>query len=596
MTSTSLNTLANFGVFILAKQMSQLTLANLPQDPLHVLISKLPDLEDVINLYYTNPNVYQALSCTTQPDSRNDLFVKEARYCPLTSQQTQLLTRLVNKFHLDVPSPITFPKIIRAYYRSAYNPQCPDYGSLADCFESAARSGQIQQFLPPTADTVTLRDTYFHQAGQLPREVRHNEALAYNNLLLRSAITAYENRQVPLGDELSKILQRSSYQMTGVRARWLTFVRFKAWLKILLAPYKLLTSKQIRQLHAGRLFASDVGDTEKQKLWAQQYDTSNLDLVKITELAQEFPGVDEDMVNAILIKLGLNEQVQLVALDMNTYYLIGQSGDQEWIENLLLDSDDIDRVLMMYFQTLKRGYWDAAQLFKLGEPFELTLESTQHYSILVDNLKNFTYEQLKLFNQGLLDQKLTTEADLLRPVLWSNNYSWYTQYVTENSIDLEKLAAILPDTVTTLRGINIINDVLESVSQTLLVLPSGEITAGLVKAVSEWLGYNYPLLVNIWKQLGRRQLEDSVIYLRTHLKVATKPELLMIQAITSESPGLLAYTLGYQLTLDGELLPLTGGLFQVKKDILAYFWVNNKSGYVNRLAPDMIKVVNDLIT
>lgn len=565
----------------------------LTKEIIQVIIEQADDFSSVIGLYNVSRTTQELLrSRKDQPDSRQMLVSDPMQY-EFLATQTKLLEFLNSKFKLEVRAPITYLKLVRAYKHSALNPTCYNHISIHAALVSAAKYGLTEQLMP-TKDGSNLYDMCVKQRGFVsdpePRSTfvcpidvtcACNRCLTETDswrrtLLTELAITAYEHRQLATGDALWAALTTFTQADDGYFEE-LAYVRYDVWTKHLLRPYKLKSNRDIRQKHAVKLFDLDVPDAEKRIIWASQYATNALSAV--TEYVKT-NDLDPMFVTIVIAKLGLLGVVpDLDELDTRMVLTFAYSEDFD----LQTQSESFANNIGM-IKACKRGYFEWIQEYGFeNEDFGFNYFGRGRG--LLEFLSNWHLDHVVQLTQSICRQNaadFTLEfllGLLLERIAQAGVAKLYFQHTAKYPLPPEMLGEIRGVAEYTVQNVDILNDIFARMVDTSTV---DEINNSEPDSSANYMEFR--LLVGIWLTYGRRQFEDSLMYLTAKMKVKFNLTLssvvnnLLNMCVEFNAVGLLAYLFGYRLgnfypaTMEYELQPITDGLIILPMSTLVNYW------------------------
>lgn len=240
----------------------------LPPEITPVVLLNASSFESVIGIATVSQSIRQLLSCSETPVNLSLQFVNEPPKCSLSAEQP--LQQLNAKFNLGVKGELTFPRLKRAYYRSANNPQCLQHSSLIGCLKSAAVLGitdSLEKLLTAWDEEYTRFQVRIETSPTL--SVAYPEDLRNPTMLHRLAIRAYKNNHLQLGDIISgEIITLDNISAYNTK---IVYWRCKAHMRVILAPFKVSTTRAIRAKYASVLFDPNVSDIEKTEIWRSKY-------------------------------------------------------------------------------------------------------------------------------------------------------------------------------------------------------------------------------------------------------------------------------------------------------------------------------------
>lgn len=589
----------------------------LPQNVVYDMIMDTDDFWLVINLYTFNRQAFYLLSGNITINSHLDLFVSDVVNERLPPNKLNLLQHLNLKFHLRVPSPLTFVKLVRAYKRSAFNPLCYEYNSILDCLQSAARSGLDRGSLYTVwvSSHRMLADRLAESNVTLPELTRLK---SYSEIMNKLAVLAYKNNHLQLGDSLLLPDPAS-------RSEKVVYFQLKAWSRYFLRPCKVRTNREIYQEHANTLFDPEVDHSVKEAIWASQYDLAKFPLAKSHLIAKDVWLAIKARTGELrwnMIPLGLPQAVYIAL----TQLACRSGNSQAMAAPMTFLSDASVGKELRVITLLKRGFFRIlTRMPNPSLPMEVWGKSTLFIrwcrkwplarAKLLINVVNLLSKDMRASNtyflletvrgntpelyleaikpcEGLfaeyrelfiqVDIKAQTELDRLNAETPKTLYHPQVADIHLKAIDVTKQIRSLEtgnlklslqtklskqDCPTaralvsnmrklTFGSISMINDIL---NKSVEFEPHGDLTRG-----GSWVDLNYKLLVQIWKTYGRQRFEDCLMYLRVNFAVQTDSKLFTV-AIENNARGLLAYMFGFNYKL--EPLPRLG-LIELNPQIL----------------------------
>lgn len=500
----------------------------LPQEAIYAFLDTAGDFGVIVNLYEVNRQARAILDCqVVLAEPRVYTLINEARICVTSDIQTKLLERLNVKFKFKVRAPITWLKLRRAYNRSALNPRCREYNSLYACLKSAAKYDLVAQFTLIYAHNsypielrkreyaanlavhnwlghkATLLDDYLNQKDVVTRRDKRagkdvdDASEWYFTTMLSFIRIAYKNQSFGVGEMLYAQLLR--YNGQNVRTYKAEMWRVSAWVRYYLTPYKIRTNREIRRQHSAVLYDPQVSDLEKRDIWASQY--ANLDKLQFPE------GTDPMII----------EETQRII-----------DGESTFIAELV-----------------KRGYFSSVQHLGFRNiGLDTTISESGRSEPLLWFLRKFEPEHIEQIAIGLSKfyaRPPPTPLDMLRLAADKGSYRLYTYLIAKYDLPSEEYATLGPFMRPSLDGVFVLNDLLAKYVE---LFPGGSMTFRSI------ITNLYPI---IWRVFGRRQFEDSLLYIIEKFRVDMRPALvIMLWEILTTDMGLFAYAFGYELTLSKE--------------------------------------------
>lgn len=521
-------------------------LDRLPPDAYENLIDNSDNFEFIIALYLHKLPARQLLDCQRRVTQIRLLgLVNDITECALLPTQEARLSRLNEKFHLRVFPPLSFAKLMRAYTHSAHNPRCAEYEPIVSCLKSAARLGLYEQLFPTLpGQPQTLYDLWLAKYLQIDADATPESILQadwYAEFMKKLAGIAYKNKHPFLGDALrTHILSALPRNNLGLGIG-IEYAHLKHQVRLLLAPYKVKTSRDIRREHYKTLYSTDVSDEDKQAIWATKYDLTNFQVSSGNVLVD----------SAVLLKLG--KPVNVGDLKSKERMLLSafaaQSGSQILLNHLSLRFlPDVPTLL-----AIKRGYYSLATSIRNLNPEMNVVTWWTRSRPLLWFFNNFALDHVRIIIRAL-DQFAGHDDE-------PDNH-WVTLLCIDAGAD--RLCHQLPagsltdDIVTSVDNrARISRNMLPIWTEILRRLPALIDKSLARRKVESWLGYNGKLLADMWKVYGRRQFEDTLIYLQVHFQCELTVDSRLIGDILSrDALSLLAYVFGYRLVNMREVAPL----------------------------------------
>lgn len=533
----------------------------LPIEAVQDLIRTTPDFPVIIALYNFNPQVAKELGCAYHPRSSHVRHLIDEQNCLLAEHQLQILRELNARFKFGAPEPLSFPKLVRAYYRSAHNPKCPGYASLKACLKSAARVGSVPAF--------TLAYNAWIKQYQDLVTAGHIEPLKdplvnnswYLDTLENAGAIAYRNHHMVLGEHIYRSFL-SNAPIKG-KIHKLPYYRSTAHVRQALESYKIRRSRDIRAEHP-ELFNGDLDDDAKAAIWQTKY-SPTLKAIDIETLIPQDVMHRSDILAALAGKLGrpyVGYRKMYVAFASKMY------PDKAFARGLGTRQWPISAI-----NAIKHGFYSLGLVFadeRSGVNAEVWNGSKS--SDLGRFLSKFHFRDfIAIFYR--LNRKVTA-----RNIVASESWELYQEYkATYGGLgdDRRDPAYRLPEAKDlsyklTAKALPIINDILDRV-------PPED------PNFNQWIVDNWGFLAKIWDTYGRDQFEDSLVYLQVKFGVKMDPNDhgVLYDIIHSGSLGLMAYMLGSKLSHDGRLHPLADPGLMVLHNLDSKFVINqaNRMGY-----------------
>lgn len=521
-------------------------LALFPTEVIYELLYQAEDLATIVYLYKSNPKARSVLDCQSlTPSPRIDRFVGDAD-CVISKTQQDLFDHINTKFNLKL-TVVTWSKILRAYNLSGANPTCDDYSSIYDCLKSAVKLG-----LSTAVDTLYLA----WEQRQRDYSSRNGGSSGLDKYSFLPLVTAaYKHNHLDIGDRFySKVSTiRQDLDQPGVAK--MIYFRLKAWVREILMPFKVKKTRDIRQAHYLILYDPSIDNKIKVKIWASKYDFNGKSPAQ--EMAHRSRGLNAppEIVRFAMAKVGIYHESPVTAWDQILYLFLLYSRGPLLIKKLG-EKPGVKLHPMTIPIAIKLGYFDAkTRGYRLvGWVKDIGKQRVR----LVKFLTKFTLSQLQALCEGLNKHnpnRLCDDEGVLLAIVFGGMSNLYFQYKNEHNINYGKIAAnMFDDANVGLRSLGIVNDLLASIIPSLNPRNTGHTRIIL----EHWLGKSLRLLVKIWQRYGRRQLEDSLIYLHVHFGVRFQLSTLnwSIGGVFS-SEGFLAYLFGLRLDKNRQLSPLT---------------------------------------
>lgn len=562
----------------------------LPPELLQELIVTSRDFNFILTLHTVNPNVRRLLDCVnSRLNPANDLFLADTILCDSSPTQTTLLNQINVNFDFKLSQPVTWPKLLEAYKRTAFYPACYEYVSISECLRSAAKYGLEAQLFPSTSSEPTLYDrwlTMFQQVdvlmneGKEPYDVKDDMQVTYLHL----ARAAYMHNHLELGEKLlsasglsvPELLKaqedyQDSHRMLKLRSQ-LLYWRYHAWSKYFLQPYKVKRSRDIRALNYSTLFADAVELEDKVAIWASKYRTPDIGRIAGDILVRFNEDEFSHIYQVILAKLGIYDRNESDIFNALLLAFQAQAGNLDNVKTLYRYTRDSYFLTIGQRLAVKRGFYPLGDFLHIADAIPLFIPSLGDF--IANNgasLANFSLKEIEALNLGISEYIGETPylpEGLLAYVFSYAGYSKYQQARQELHVPApEFILQVGP--MYNLDHIDVLNDVM---AQDHYVI---EINVYDRDLLQEWFEEANKLFLLIWNQYGRQQFEDTLIYLQvTHSLQLPVSYDLIDKTILNGCRGLLAYMFGY--TIDGitseglpRLVPLSlPGLISVDINVL----------------------------
>lgn len=529
-----------------------ITLEQLPPDIVQEIISQAGDFSSIVWLYNNLKTARGVLTVNTTRDPYLGKFLQE-KYAP-TGSQDAFLSSLARKFRLRIRSPIAFPKLIRVYNRRQ---DCTAYLALNVCiFQAGKRDESWEKLLDK------WKEQYARISISLKRYMVFLPAVetstAYR-LLIDKLITVTSKRG-HLDSIHELILDSANYQA------WYYYLR--AHVRLASLPYKVKTTREIRQEYAATLYNPDIDTDTKRSIWASKYDFQGRDpgVVALEHIANaNIPNMVDIFLDCFLAKFAIPRSPGLPSL---TFLFSCQSGNLTVIRQLLRSMGGQADNQLSVVSLIKRGYFD---ILRATQVSEIRISSqcnvwnkNKHVS---DYLRKFSLTELELLNTGLSNvysYPNLSKVVLLSTIL-SNMPRVYEEYVRRYKPNISEYYAVFTlNYQAKLSGVSILNNLLAETYNFLGVEDRQRI-------LQDWFPRNSKLLCKIWTEYGRRQWEDCVLYLKVHYNVQVTAKMLYPSIVKTSCLGLLAYIFGLELRSgypEYKLEPLTNGLIAIDRELI----------------------------
>lgn len=559
--------------------MAQIDIRVLFDEPfVRAYIDAVNDFRTIIDLYNLSPVAMKMLGCDIVTHSTNDYFVDEASVCDLTPYKRDLLSKLNIRFQLRVEPPLSFSKLVRAYYRSGINPTCDSYASILDCMHNAASNGNIDQLFALHDKWLGYHrqmDEYMISYGiKLPDYTPGSRDKWYNSNIYDLITLAYKHGHLIEANRLWDLVNVNDSEPRDHHLFEAIFRMVKGWMKVILRPYKIRRSRDIRAENYAILYNPKVSDADKGAIWATQYNIDKGALPSASVYAADMPA---DAVK--LIDLATHAKFGILLYDIGAYNLdicdrirviySAYSGDKDLIEERSIDwygGYSYDSVVMF-----RRGYYQGLQHREgLAFDWNATMIFSVEYVYMSEFLTTFTLDELVASAMGEFGKfgqpQGFREKSTLTTIVEGHLGHLYEAYVSKfGAPDVNLIGASLEYAISNIRDIPMLNKLLDIAIKGIDLSKSVDDDhrhRGARWGIGRWIARNYELWRDIWMAYGRKQFEDSLMYLSPLLRVTDgSPENLLsaLRIAALYSPGLMAYINRYKLLADGQLQPITDG-------------------------------------
>lgn len=557
-------------------------LSSFTPEIIELILRQADDFGIVVSMYQINRVTRKLLQPISLRPNPERLFINDPMIYEFLPTQTKLLEYLSVKFKLEVYPPLTYVKLLRAYKHSALNPQCYNCISIEDALESAAKYGLTERLFPSISGVPTLYDIHQRQSEYLHRILAKDVPPGNFRQPTLLATIAYTNGQLEAGEVLYTHAQ-DFYSEDICMLTWdeMLIARMDAWSKFLLRPYKVKTSREILAEHSSKLFDPDVSYTEKREIWDSKYAPE----------AKAVKHADPLITLAVRAKLGILEATEIT--ETNGRLLLPfmcQSGDTDLVSEIGLECEDYVAVV----KALKRGYFEIINEapFVLDPSDDFPIGSYDAPAYLLEYLDNYTLEQVTQLLEVLykLEEDELTPPKLFENITSGSAVKLYAQFIAKYPVTIDMLIECRD-----WEPIFIHNDILDRMTKLSVIgvdrlTPEISVSWNLVSHIhtnDEYLplrNVDRDSLVRIWRIYGRRQFEDSLIYLQDKIKLAgvRGPDLLLHTVIRERNLGLLCYVFGYKLgkflpeKLTYELEPDESCRIRFPRSVLETYWKNYK--------------------
>lgn len=556
-----------------------LPLQILPDTVVYDMIMNTDDFSAVVNLYFHNRHALHLLSDAQAPKRPHlDVFLSPLHNENLPRNKLNILEHLNVKFQLGVIPPLAFPKLLRAYNRSAHHHKRSDYASILDCLHSAARLGSPEAFNDVFSQWTSVYAVLASRLAEGTFNITLSPLIGgqgFLKIMEKLATTAYKRNHLHLGDYICTKF------VTTEPSHKRVYYKLKMWSRHYLAQYKVKRTRDILREHADTLFSPNVKDAVKVKIWASKYDLTNFPVLR--------PPIIKDTIwAAMLARIGRLRPPDLPrGLDHSVYVALSQlaclSGNAQSVASPMVfalthrgDSGGGLRTILLH----KRGFYGVHDLSAVNLKVKVwgkevyPLHYCRKWSLsVIKRLGQVTDTEWTIRiiygNASELYQKITapcrdiivsgiaevqrTQQDTARRLIGavtslerqtiSNREGLRILDVkkeTENALEAQDCLVphmrlyILSQTTCKLSSMDMINDIMYTASHFTWL-------QGAQKHVQAWIELNYALLVKIWKVHGRQQWEDCMLYLAVEYGCLIDPEKMLDTAIYSNALGLIEY-------------------------------------------------------
>lgn len=530
------------------------TLATLPAEVVIGLIDVAQDFSVIINLYEHNRPARQLLGCKslTGGKANSDYLVDETTSCRLDPNQNQILADLNVRFSLGVTKPLSYAKLKRAYLHSGANPTCAAYASLWNCLKSAT-----------TVDNFRiLHDEWIGQyealmSPQIPLFMFE----WYNKLLVKLGIRYYRQRSLDPGEHVWNLVKIKNNNK-------LRYFRCKAWLRHILAPYKVRTSREIRAEYGEQLYNRQVDDKVKVAIWKTKYnlDWDKLDLTDIRSMVPANIDPEGFIYIALASRLGKDAHI-------NTLRELQVPFISKLDPALLHQNDRLTGITSV--NLVKRGFFGIDHV--LWDLLENNVIGWDNQEVsLINYLRNFDLE-----NMIRVYDSVGETIDLEATVIYSQSSRLYFEYKEKYKIQ-PQLTDYSSGFLFSIRAVDMVNDLLANTVDPNLI--------------QRWTHHNWKFLAKIWVLYGRQQFEDSLIYLQSRLRssIVYSNTGLFHGALNAGAVGLLTYLFGYRIDTQRQLHPVDSLIEIHTRSIPQFEWARIIEVRDHEHHADMLQLLNNL--
>lgn len=557
------------------------------------------DFQSVIDVYGFDRPMHALMDCQEAIHPHLTMLV-DIPACPLSGPQQHFLAQLNVIYRLGVSEPLTFPKLKRAYLRSAHNPQCSSHTTIFQCMKSAAKQNlgerlrvtggigradydfSIEDDLPTTVGN-TLTDEWLRLTRALLMQVKDTpylssklkfEGTGLTDMFLRLSIIASKREYMQLAHEMAALANYNTFysiDLVNKANYWL----FKAQSNILLRPYKVKTTREIRDVHWETLYSHTTSDTDKAKIWRSKYEFPVEDIVGLLKADAARLGFDYDITGAALARLGIRHGTNAdISEAMSLLGVV--SGDLQLLRHIYYPPGAYATI-----KAVKYGYYEMADTLRgrafLGPLKLIQIWGKQRY--LYRYFCNFTLKQIQLVHSSL-NEKFKHAGALDMALIYGGCSRLFTEYTQGRRMPGY---AILEYYGSDIRSLDITNTVLASYAQ--------HGPQEIKWYTNKWLYANYEFLIHIWLEYGREKFEDALIYLRSNFNVQIYDLGFLEKVLALGATGLLTYLFGY--ILHGDTLTPHASLIVSNAKVLSEL-VNGVGVFV-RSYPDVTDVLFKLL-
>lgn len=187
----------------------------------------------------------------------------------------------------------------------------------------------------------------------------------------------------------------------------------------MLLPYKVTTTREIRDRHWQTLYSPTVDDEDKQKLWTTKYDLRNFE-----------PDIDNEYHVAALAKLGLIDTVDLTKVSRLALLEIACHSVNSKLLTAL-GAEPLGMFGQSMVNLLKRGYFQAVKHYSawdlVNEPHLYGTNGARTYEYLT----KFTLEQFLHLDAGLhsvYGHRKPSAGTSIESIIWSGSPDYTSSF------------------------------------------------------------------------------------------------------------------------------------------------------------------------
>lgn len=525
---------------------------SLPVDLLGCILCELPTVGDVATAYIAIPQIRNALRSEVSQTPRLLMLPVHG------NSQLNILNILNAKFKLQAAEPICWPRLIHAYRRlstCSISARLIRAAELGDADALNDLHGEWYQSVSYMAPILRERLGFLDVCEY--EQIYNVEDVPSDKIQCDLAIISYDNDHIGLEYDASSDLVFQA----GVRCH----------LRKIRRPHKLLSTRSIIKDNFGRLYSTEVADTDKHCIWQTQYSPILINDPDIlgNDRGQAWAHVSICAGGIDLLK-DLHRQIVDCGLIRSPGLIecILASGNMRAIDMLTreITPKHHEGVAAGLLKMLKRGYWEA-----FVHAVSVVIPNSEYIWFapgdILRSLSKFTLKEIiswtdaivaYLTHKGMPIYGLNvfkSAEQLLRKALELGYWPLVQEILQEHPTDALTLINYTMNHTEPITPQHIIY-----LSELLTQIKFNDV---VWQELSYLFSTRHLFWSSMWKYYGKEQVEASLMYLKRVFGVTVNPQ------YHETEKGLVEYMLGYRI-VNNELVPIPGSLLDIYGEFAPY--------------------------